>query len=154
LVAAAAVALFPSQAAAQPVETAPSYHAEADAGGGGARPGLLIAGLSTLGSCYLATTALATANRDDYQGTYYALIPVAGPFITAAALEPRDSAWLTFPDEMRVFYMTLGVGQVAGAALTVAGVALPTSVRVGTGHVTVTPTVSGSAAGAVALGSF
>lgn len=89
------------------------------------RKGLVIGGAVTLGSLYLISASfgsLATdvsSSGDDYRPLY---VPVLGPFITINTADSRGSG--TF------FLLIDGVGQSAGLAMLIAGLAAPKSVLV------------------------
>ena len=141
---------LPSRSHAQEV-TSRSGEGAAD---GTRRPGFLIAGVSVLGSTYLATTALATANLEDYTNVEAGFIPIAGPFVTAARIEPKDGHWFTATPVMRVFYVAAGIGQLAGVTLTAIGLALPAKGKSEAARVTVSPVAAAGGGGFVAHGAF
>jgi hypothetical protein len=87
-------------------------------------PGMLIGGVATLALFYGNSIAFTATSPEEHVAAGY--IPVVGPFVAAATLEhpPADDFLdLDFSDFNRGVYVALGVGQVVGAALTVAGAA-------------------------------
>lgn len=89
------------------------------------RRGLVIGGAVTLGSLYLMSASFGSlasdvdSGSDDYTPLY---VPVLGPFITINTANSRGSG--TF------FLLMDGVGQSAGLAMLIAGLAAPQSVLV------------------------
>jgi hypothetical protein len=87
----------------------PGYHREERI-----KTPLVVAGASTLGGLWLISTVIALGTDDDY---YALAIPVVGPFIMMTSDKIRGLATvIAYP-----FLIADGLGQVAGAALLIAG---------------------------------
>jgi len=119
-----------------------------------ARLGAIIAGACVLGVTWILTSTvgalgydLSTPKDSDYLWLY---VPVAGPFVELLNNAPTATA--------KVFLVTDGLAQAAGAALLIYGVTSPVSrvVRNDASHLQITPvpTVSRNGAGLSVVGTF
>lgn len=123
------------------------------------RKGLVIGGAITFGTLYIISAisgaALMSMAEDPFYTTTYSqedaamlLIPVAGPFVAQATLDPTAAG--------HVFLILDGVGQAGGLAMLIVGLAAKKEVlvRQDQASVTVAPMLGAGRTGLAATGTF
>ncbi|HEU4538098.1 MAG TPA: hypothetical protein VFS00_28450 [Polyangiaceae bacterium] len=119
------------------------YHADTRV-----RRGLIIGGAVPLGVLYTLTMLTAAGMSEAGAGGEVLYVPVLGPFLQMASTSSQTGNSVLLLD---------GLGQAAGAAMLIAGLAWPKTilVRNDLGHVRVTPMPVGSSGGGLSLvGTF
>lgn len=114
------------------------------------RTAIIVTGAALFATSYAASAFIgaSSANVTDVDHGYYRwmLVPVAGPFVTAASGDLRRDERVTIP--------ALGVAQVAGAAMAILGLTLSTARDPKEAAIAVSPTGPMGSAGMQVGGAF